>query len=202
MTQEYLTPPASPDPLDRIFRTARSHSAWTSEGVTDAQLRELYDLMHWGPTSMNCQPARILFLRSPGARERLRPALLPFNVEKTLGAPVVAILAYDLDFFTHLDRLLPHHPGARAMFEGHPDLARETAFRNATLQGGYFLLAARAVGLDAGPMSGFDNAAVDAEFFPEGRVKSNFLCCLGHGDSAGLHERNPRLDFDDVCRIL
>jgi 3-hydroxypropanoate dehydrogenase len=186
--------------LDRLFRTARTHN-WFHGPVSDAQLRALYELMKWGPTSSNCQPARILFLRSPGAKEKLKPALSSGNRDKTMAAPVTAILAYDLAFYEHLPRLFPHNPSARSWFAGKPDTPIH-ALRNGSLQGAYFILAARALGLDAGPMSGFDNAKVDAAFFPDGRVKSNFLCNLGRGDPAKTFERLPRFAFEEVCEIV
>lgn len=189
--------------LDQLFRTARTHNAWTDRPVTDAELRQVYDLMKWGPTSANCSPARIVFVRSREAKEKLRPALSAGNLAKTMAAPVTAILAYDPQFYDLLPRLFPHNLEARSWFAGEEKAAATAvaAFRNGTLQGGYFLLAARAVGLDCGPMSGFDNAKVDAAFFPDGRFKSNFLCNLGHGDPAGLFPRSPRLPFDEACRI-
>lgn len=189
--------------LDQLFRTARTHNAWTDRAVTDAELRQIYDLMKWGPTSANCSPARIVFVRSSKAKEKLKPALSAGNLAKTMAAPVTAILAYDTRFYDLLPRLFPHNLDARNWFAGEEKAATTAiaAFRNGTLQGGYFLLAARAVGLDCGPMSGFDNAKVDAAFFPDGRFKSNFLCNLGHGDSEGLFPRSPRLPFDEACRI-
>jgi 3-hydroxypropanoate dehydrogenase len=192
------------DALDVLFRKARTYSAWLDEPVSDDKLRELYDLMKLGPTSANMTPARILFLRTKEAKERLKPALASGNVEKTMNAPVTAIVAYDLKFYEHLPRLFPQMPGVRDMFAGNAQMTGEAAMRNGSLQGGYFMLAARAVGLDCGPMSGFDNAKVDAEFFAgEGEsVKSNFLCNLGHGDSSKLYPRNPRLGFDEACKLL
>jgi 3-hydroxypropanoate dehydrogenase len=187
--------------LDRLFRLARTHNGWTSEPVDDAELRALYELMKWGPTTSNSTPARVVFLRTPQAKARLIPALAPGNVEKTRAAPVTAVLAYDLDFPDTLPRLFPH-VDARSWFAGKPELIRTAALRNGSLQGGYFILAARAVGLDCGPMSGFDNAKVDAEFFAGTAVKSNFICNLGHGDTAKLFPRNPRLSFDEACTIL
>jgi 3-hydroxypropanoate dehydrogenase len=188
--------------LDTLFRNARSHSFWLDRTVTDAQLRALYELMKWGPTSANTCPARLLFLRSREAKERLRPCLDPGNVEKSMSAPVVAVIAMDLEFHLQLGKLFPHNPDAPAWFAGKPAKIEETAFRNSTLQGAYFLLAARAIGLDCGPMSGFDRTRLDAEFFPEGTVKSNFICALGYADHAKLFPRSPRLDFDEACRLL
>lgn len=186
--------------LDRLFRTARTHNRLHGP-VTDAELRAIYELMKWGPTSSNCQPARIVFVRSVEAKERLKPALSSANRDKSMAAPVTAILAYDLHFYEYLPRLFPHNAGARSWFAGKPDTPIH-ALRNATLQGAYFMLAARAVGLDCGPMSGFDHAKVDAAFFPDGRVKSNFLCNLGRGDPSALFERLPRFAFAEVCRIV
>ena len=190
--------------LDALFRTARTANGFLDQPVTDAQLRAIFDLMKMAPTSANCQPARIVFLRTAQARERLRPALSPGNLEKTMAAPVTAIIAYDTLFHEHLPRMFPHNPAAKTWFDGDQNkAARETAaFRNGTLQGGYFILAARAVGLDCGPMSGFDSAKVDAEFFPDGRFKTNFLCNLGVGDPSKTFARSPRFEFDEVCQVL
>ena len=194
-------PPVSDETLDLLIREARSYSDFTTEPVTDDELHALYDIIKWGPTTANSQPQRILFLRSQAAKERLKPALSSANLAKTMGAPVVAILAYDMRFFEFLPRMF-HDPRARSWYETTPDHIRTTALRNATLQGAYFILAARALGLDCGPMSGFDNAKVDAEFFPDGRLKSNFLCCLGHGIPDKLPPRDERFAFDEVCKIL
>ncbi|MDH4871122.1 malonic semialdehyde reductase [Pseudomonas sp. BN515] len=205
----------SEEGMDLLFREARTYSAWLEKPVSDDTLRELYDLMKWGPTSANCSPARILFLRTPEAKHRLLPALAPGNVDKTMAAPVTAIVAYDLKFYEQLPKLFPH-TDARAWFANTPELAGLTARRNSSLQGAYFMLAARAVGLDCGPMSGFDNALVDHEFFPadgradafqlehfpDSQVKSSFLVNLGYGDPSKLHARAPRLDFDEVCKLL
>lgn len=188
--------------LDIIFRNARTHISWLNKPVNDDLLRQVYDLMKWGPTSANCSPARILFLRTREAKERLRPALSPNNVDKTMQAPVTAIIAYDLKFYENLPRLFPNNPAARGWFSDSPQLAEVTAFRNGSMQGGYFILAARSLGLDCGPMSGFDNAKVDAEFFADSPVKSNFLCNLGYGETSKLYPRNPRLAFDEACRLL
>jgi 3-hydroxypropanoate dehydrogenase len=193
--------PISPEALDIFFRNARTHITWLDKPVSDDLLRQIYDLMKWGPTSANCSPARILFLRTREAKERLRPVLSPNNVDKTMQAPVTAIIAYDLSFYEQLPRLFPNNPAARGWFANSPQLAETTAFRNASLQGGYFILASRSLGLDCGPMSGFDNAKVDQEFFPP-TVKSNFLCNLGYGDPSKLFPRNPRLDFDEACKLL
>jgi 3-hydroxypropanoate dehydrogenase len=188
--------------LDLLFRKARSHNGWLDQPVADELLRQLYELMKWGPTSANCSPARIVFVRTPANKERIRPALSPNNVEKTMTAPVIAIVAYDSRFYEHLPQLFPRNPQVAELFASNAALSATTAFRNGTLQGGYFLLAARAVGLDCGPMSGFDNAKIDAEFFSDGRFKSNFLCGLGHGDLAKVHPRSPRLAFEEACTLL
>lgn len=188
--------------LDVIFRQARTHNAWLPRPVSDDTLRQFYDLMKWGPTSANCSPARVLFIRSREAKERLRPALSGGNRDKTMAAPVTAIIGYDTAFYEMLPRLFPHDQTARSWFAGKPDVIQTTAFRNGTLQGAYMIIAARAVGLDCGPMSGFDNAKVDAEFFPNSTVKSNFLCNLGYGDPKGLFPRSPRLPFDEACTVL
>lgn len=187
--------------LDQLFRAARTYNGWQDRPVSDTQLERIYELMKWGPTSANSSPARVLFLRSAAAKRRLEPALAPGNREKTLGAPVTAIVAQDLAFYEKLPKLFPH-TDARSWFTGNPALAAETAFRNSSLQGAYLMLAARAVGLDVGAMSGFDNEKVDAEFFPEGRVKSNFLVNIGYGDEASLFPRSPRLSFREAARIL
>ena len=188
--------------LDLILRKARTQNGWLDRPVTDDQLRMIYDLMRVGPTSANSCPARIVFLRTPAAKARLLPALSPGNVDKTKTAPVTAIIGYDTRFFELLPKLFPHRPEMKDNFTGNPRHAETTAFRNGTLQGAYFMIAARAVGLDVGGMSGFDNAKVDAEFFPDGRIKSNFLCNVGHGDAAKVLPKLPRLDFDEACTVL
>ncbi|MDA8049076.1 MAG: malonic semialdehyde reductase [Rhodospirillales bacterium] len=188
--------------LDTLFRSARTHNKWRDEPVSDDTLRALYDLLKWGPTSANSSPARFLFLRSKEAKERLRPALSPGNIEKTMLAPVTVIVAYEPKFFDQLPRLFPHDAEARSWFADNESFAAETAFRNGSLQGAYLILAARALGLDCGPMSGFDKAKVDEEFFAYRGWKSNFLCNLGHGDPEGLFERSPRLEFEEACELL
>jgi 3-hydroxypropanoate dehydrogenase len=187
--------------LDTLFRTGRTHWRWTEQQVTDEELRTVYDLLKWGPTSANASPARFLFLRTPEAKARLRPALSAGNLEKTMAAPVVAIVAYDPRFYDDLPRLFPK-ADARSWFAGNEELAAATAFRNSTLQGGYLIMAARAAGLDCGPMSGFDNDRVDREFLTNQGWKSNFLINIGHGDPAEPYERAPRLSFDEACRLL
>jgi 3-hydroxypropanoate dehydrogenase len=202
--------------LDVLFRQARTHTAWQSRPVTDDTLRNLYDILKWAPTSANASPARFAFLRSNEAKARLRPALAPLNVEKTMTAPVTVIIAYDLKFYEHLQTLFPQNPGMAKLFESNPEMVEATAKRNSSLQGAYLIMAARALGLDCGPMSGFDHAKVDEEFFaagkpcfgcdqeffPEGHVKTNFLCNLGYGDPGKLHPRLPRLPFAEACSLL
>jgi len=195
------TEPLSTAGLDLLLRKARTFYAWKPEPVSDAILHEIYDNFKFGPTSFNCSPARVVFLRTEAAKARLLPALMPVNVEKSRTAPVVAIVAYDTEFYEKLPRLVPHFD-ARSFFVGKEALIQETAFRNSSLQGAYFILAARAAGLDCGPMSGFDAAKVNAEFFPDGKWKANFLCNLGHGDASNQHPRAPRLDFEEACVLL
>lgn len=184
--------------LDTIFREARTHNAWDGRDVTDDEIRQAFELMKMGPTSANSSPARFVFVRSAEGKERLRPALSAGNLEKTMSAPVVAIVAYEPKFYDYLPRLFPH-ADARSWFAGNDALAEETAFRNGTLQGAYFIVAARAVGIDCGPMSGFDRAKVDAAFFGQNGWKSNFLINLGHGKAEALLPRLPRFGFDEVA---
>ena len=186
--------------LDVLFRTARSQNRWLDQPVSHAQLRGVYELMRWGPTSANSFPLRLVFVTTPAAKERLRPLVFGNNQERVMTAPATAILGYDTQFYDWLPRLFPHRD-LRASFVDKPQFADLTAVRNSSLQGAYFMLAARALGLDCGPMSGFDNAAVDREFFAGGRIKSNFLCALGYGDPTGVFERLPRPDFGEVCTI-
>jgi len=189
--------------LDRLFLQARTQNGWLPTPVSDVELGRIYDIMRMGPTSANSCPARILFVRTPEAKARLLPALSPGNVDKTKQAPVTAIIGYDTRFYEWMPKkLFTHRPDMAENYAKNPALAEIVAFRNGTLQGAYFMLAARAVGLDVGGMSGFDNAKVDAEFFPDGRVKSNFLCNVGHGDSAKVLPRLPRLDFEEACALL
>jgi 3-hydroxypropanoate dehydrogenase len=187
--------------LETIFRAARTHNKWQDKPLSPALLMAVYDLMRMGPTSANCSPARIVFVVSKEAKERLKPYLSPANMEKTMSAPATAIIGYDLEFARHLPKLFPHNPGAKDWF-AEPEFAKTTAFRNSSLQGAYFIIAARALGLDCGPMSGFDNAGVDREFFAGTAVKSNFLCSVGYGDPSGLFPRSPRLSFDEACKIV
>ncbi|MBI4725580.1 MAG: malonic semialdehyde reductase [Rhodomicrobium sp.] len=190
------------DCLDQIFLEARTHNKWQNKPVPDELLRQLVDIMKMGPTSANQSPARIVFAKTPEAKKRLEPHLSEGNRAKTMDAPVCAIIGYDLKFYEYLPKLFPH-TDAKSWFEGKPEPEIETsAFRNGTLQGAYFIIAARALGLDTGPMSGFDNAGVDREFFAGTSVKSNFLCSLGHGDPAGVFPRSPRFAFEEMASIL
>jgi 3-hydroxypropanoate dehydrogenase len=186
--------------LDQLFRVARTHNGWQDRPVPEVLLRRAVDLAKMAPTSANTSPMRIVFVRSTAGKERLKPALAPANLEKTMTAPVTAIIAQDLAFYDKLPRLFPH-ADARAWFVGNDALIAATASRNGTLQGAYLMLALRAVGLDVGPMSGFDNAKVDAEFFAGAEVRSNFLCNIGYGDPAKLFPRSPRLDFDETAQF-
>lgn len=195
------TSPLPQETAGQIFLKARTHSAWLPEQVNDELLRQIYDLMKWGPTSANCCPARFVFVKSKEAKEKLLPCMAEGNVEKTKTAPVTTIIAYDMEFYENLPRLFPHAP-ARSWFAGNKPLIESSAFRNGTLQGAYFIIAARSLGLDCGPMSGFDNAKVDAAFFQGMSWKSNFICNLGYGDASKLHPRSPRLDFDEACKIV
>ncbi len=187
--------------LDQLFREARTNNGWLDRPASDEQLRGIYELMKWGPTSANSSPARIVFLRSREAKQRLVPALAPGNVDQTLQAPVAAIVAQDIEFYERLPELFPHGD-ARSWFVGNQPLIETIAFRNSSLQGAYLILAARALGLDAEPMSGFDNETVDREFFPDRRVKSNFLVNIGYGDPSKLPPRGPRLAFEEAVQIL
>lgn len=193
--------PISADALRQLFHDARTQNAWTDKPVSDGELERLVELMLLCPTSVNALPARIVFVRSKEAKEKLRPALSPGNVDKTMSAPVCAIVGYDTEFHHHLPKLFPH-ADAKSWFDGKPDFIEETAFRNSSLQGGYLILAARALGLDCGPMSGFDKAAVENAFFPDGKVKVNFLCNIGHGDPKGLFPRSPRPAFNDIAKVV
>jgi 3-hydroxypropanoate dehydrogenase len=202
--------------LDQLFRQARTHTGWLDKSVPDDTLRRLYDLLKWGPTSANASPARFVFLRTRAAKDRLRPSLAPGNVDKTMSAPVTVIVAYDLLFYNKLPKLFPHNPSMRSLFADNPQLVETTAKRNSSLQGAYLMVAARALGLDCGPMSGFDNAKLDEEFFaagkecdgceqeffPAGHVRSNFLSNLGYGDSSKLYPRAPRLEFTEACTLF
>ena len=184
--------------LERLFKGARSQNGWRAEPVSDEELRGAYDIAKWGPTSMNTQPLRLVILRSSEAKERLRPALAPTNVDKVMQAPVVALLAYDTEFYTRLPTVFPHNPRAQDLFKGNQPLIDSTAFRNGSLQAAYFIIALRAVGLDVGPMSGFDPAKVNAEFFAGSSWRVNLICAIGHGDPAKVYDRSPRLGYDEV----
>jgi len=187
--------------MDILFREARTYNAWQDKDVSDVLLQAVYDLVKFGPTSANCSPMRLIFVKSEEAKEKLKPFLAEANVEKTMSAPVTAIIAHDHEFHEHLPKLFPH-TDAKSWFEGNEPLKQETAFRNGTLQGGYLIMAARAMGLDCGPMSGFDRDGVSKAFFPEGNVEANFLCNLGYGSSEKLFPRSPRFDFDEACQII
>jgi 3-hydroxypropanoate dehydrogenase len=189
------------DALDRLFLSARSQNGWLDRPVPLELVRQAFDIARMGPTSANSQPMRLVLLTTQAAKERLRPALSPGNLDKTMAAPIAAIIAYDLEFYDHFPRIFPHRD-VRPNFVGKPALIEETAFRNGTLQGGYFMLALRAVGLDVGPMSGFDRAMTDEAFFPDGKLKSNFLCNIGYGDPSKVLGRLPRFEFDEIARVL
>ena len=205
--QSLDTMPSAPRRIDdsglcQLFLDARTHNGWLDKPLPDSMLRELFDVVKFGPTSMNTQPMRLLYLRTAAAKQRLRPHLAPSNVDKTMAAPVTAVVGYDLAFHEHLPTMFPHRLDAKVIFEGKLPLIEATAFRNGSLQGAYLIIAARALGLDCGPMSGFDNAGVDAEFFRGTQVKSNFLCNLGYGDHSKVFARSPRLDFASACTLL
>ena len=198
--------PVTSEPLDqatvnRLMVEARTHIRWQDKAVPDALLTRLVDILKMGPTSANCSPARIIFIKSVEAKERLRPLLAQGNVEKTMTAPVTAIIGHDMEFYEHLTKLFPH-TDARSWFVGDEPMIEATAFRNGSLQGAYLIIAARMLGLDVGPMSGFDETGVDAEFFAGTTYKSNFLCNIGYGDPVGLHPRLPRFTFDEIAKIL
>jgi len=201
LTEDAMANPLNDAALGQIFREARTHNGWQPRSVSEDTLRKLYDLLKMGPTSANCLPTRFVFVQSPEAKARLKPCLAPNNVEKTMAAPVTVIVGYDTEFYEKLPKLFPH-TDARSWFVGNAELIQSTAFRNGCLQGAYLILAARALGLDCGPMSGFDNARVDAAFFPGGKVKSNFLVNLGYGDPSKVRPRGPRLAFEEACEIV
>ena len=185
-----------------IFSNARTYNDWQRKGVSNKILNELYDLMKFGPTSANCSPSRVIFIKSPEAKERLKPFIIESNLEKTMTAPVTAIIAFDIDFHKHLPKLFPHDLDAQNWFNYSQEVAYTNAFRNSSIQGGYFIIAARMLGLDCGPMSGFDQNGLDKEFFPNSSIKSNFLCNIGYGDPTNIFKRSPRFEFDEVCEIL
>ena len=195
------TNPLDEEALNLIFGEARSMNGWQDKDVSDAMIHSLYDLTKMGPTSTNCSPARFVFVKSEAEKVKFEPALLPNNISKVMTAPVVAIIGYDLDFSDHMTKLFPHMDVA-PMYKGNDEMNVSTAFRNSSLQGAYFMMVARAMGLDCGPMSGFNNQLVDETFFSDTNIKSNFLCCIGYGDSTKIFQRLPRLDFDEVCKII
>lgn len=195
-----MTDALSDEALAQLYKDARTYNAWQNKDVPDALLNQLYDLVKLGPTSANCSPARFVFVKSDEAKQRLKPHLSDGNKDKTMSAPVCVIIGQDMEFYEHLPRLFPH-TDAKSWFEGKPEKIKETAFRNATLQGGYLIMAARALGLDCGPMSGFDPNGVDETFFADTTVKSNFLCNLGYGDPSNLFDRAPRFPFEEAARI-
>jgi 3-hydroxypropanoate dehydrogenase len=188
--------------LDLLFNRARSQNGWQVKTVSEAQLAQLYDLTKMGPTSLNSSPARFVFVVSSEAKQRLVEAVSDGNVEKTRTAPVVVVIGYSLDFPSHLPVLFPHNPNVAALFEGKPDFLQDTAYRNSSLQGAYLMMAARAMGLDCGPMSGFNHEKVERTFFPDDRVKVNFLCGIGYGDPTKVFSRSPRLSFDEACNVV
>lgn len=192
--------PLSNEALGQLFSEARSYNRWQEKAVSDVQLQQIYELLKWGPTAANSCPARIVFVKSEEAKQRLKPCLAEGNVEKSMSAPVVAIIGMDMEFYEQLPKLFPH-TDARSWFAGKPDKIAENAMRNSSLQAGYLMLAARSLGLDCGPMSGFDYPALEAEFFPDGKVKANFICAIGYGSQEELYPRGPRLAFDEACRI-
>ena len=187
--------------LDLLFLKARTQHAWLDRSVDDDLLKQAYDLARMGPTSANDNPMRLFFIKSKEAKDRLRPTLSPGNIDQTMSAPVTAIIAYDMEFYEYLSRLFPH-ADAKSWYTGQPETTFITAFRNGTLQAGYYMLACRALGLDLGPMSGFDNDAIDKEFFSGTAYKSNFLCNIGYGDPSKLHPRGPRFEFNEIAKIL
>jgi len=187
--------------LDQLFRSARSHNGWLDKPVSDEQLKQIYELMKFGPTSANSCPARLVFVKSEQAKQRLKPSLQEGNIEKSMSAPVVAIIAMDMEFYEEFKTLFPH-ADAKSWYAGKPEKIKESAFRDSSLQAAYLMMAARSIGLDCGPMSGFDNAVLDAEFFPDGKVKSNFICGIGYGDETRLYPRLARLDYERVCQLV
>lgn len=199
-----MSDPISDEALNTIYRRARSYNAWTDKSVPETLIRATYELTKWGPTSANCCPARFIILpKGSDGKERLKPHMSEMNVEKTMNAPWTVIMAHDLDFHEKIPQLFPHNPDAKDWFADE-DVRKTHAFRNGTLQSAYFLLAARSLGLDCGPLSGFDNAGVDKEFMTDDRARwrSNWICNIGHGDRDSIFDRSPRLDFDDACVIL
>jgi len=196
------TPLLDDGALDLIIREARSHNGWLDKPVSDELLTKLYNIVKMGSTSMNTCPARFIFVRTSESKERLKKCLAPLNVDKVLAAPVTVIIGHDMEFYKHMPKLFAHNPGAQKLFENNEKMVASTAFRNGTLQGGYLMIAARALGLDIGPMSGFNNQACDEEFFAGTSIKSNFLCSLGYGDTKKIFQRLPRFEFDEVCELI
>lgn len=196
-----MSSPLSEQALEQLFTNARTMNGWRDVPVTDEQIKALYDLVKMAPTSANCCPARFYFVKSDAAKKKLRPHLMEGNIEKVMQAPVTVIIANDMNFADHLGKLFPHSPDAKSWFAD-VAVAEETAFRNATLQGGYLIMAARSLGLDCGPMSGFDKAGVDTAFFTGTSYKSNFICSLGYGEPKSVFPRSPRFDFDEAAKIL
>lgn len=196
-----MSNPLDDKALDQLFRTARSYNGWTAQTVSETLIRAVYDLAKYGPTSANASPARFVFVASPEAKARLLPLLSEGNRAKSAAAPVTVIIGQDLDFAEQMPRLFPHDPNARDWFSA-PGVTEATAMRNSTLQGAYLMIAARSLGLDCGPMSGFDSAGVDAEFFADTNIKANFLCNIGYGTDENLFARSPRLAFEEACQLL
>ena len=193
---------AEPATLRLLLTEARTINTWTDQEVSVDTLKDIYEIMKMGPTSANSCPARLIFLKSSNAKERLRKALKPNNVDKTMNAPVTVIVGYDIEFWTHAEKTFPQSPATQQAFKDNPSGSQIAAFRNGSLQGAYFIIASRALGLDCGPMSGFDNTLVDEEFFAGTTFRSNFLCNLGYGDVSGTFKRLPRHEFDEVCKIF
>jgi 3-hydroxypropanoate dehydrogenase len=193
--------PLNEQVLDQLFREARSHNGWQDKPVSDEQLLQIYDLMKMGPTAANSCPARLVFVKSDEAKQKLKPCLDEGNIEKSMTAPVVAIIGMDMEFYEKLPKLFPH-TDARSWFAGKPEKISKSAMRDSSLQGAYFMLAVRSIGLDAGPMSGFNPEKLDEVFFADSKTKSNFICAIGYGDESKLYPRGPRLDFDEACQIV
>ncbi|MBD3670419.1 MAG: malonic semialdehyde reductase [Gammaproteobacteria bacterium] len=188
--------------LDTLFREARSYSYWQEKEVSDEQIQAIYDLLKMGPTGVNSTPARFVFIKSDEGKELLKPSLAEGNVSKAMSAPVVAVIAWDSEFYTKLERLWPHQPEAREWYEGKPEKIESVGKLNGTLQAAYLIMAARSLGLDCGPMSGFDNDVLDKALFPDGKWRSNIICAIGYGVDEKLHPRGPRLEFNEACKIL
>lgn len=196
------TPLLTEAALDLIIREARSHNGWLDKSISDDILTRLYNIVKMGSTSMNTCPARFIFVRTKEGKERLKKCLAPLNVDKVLSAPVTVIIGHDMKFYQHMPKLFAHNPNAQKLFENNEKMVASTAFRNGTIQGAYLMIAARALGLDIGPMSGFNNQICDEEFFTDTNIKSNFLCSLGYGDTGKIFQRLPRFDFEEVCQLI